>query len=95
MASASNQPVENFLGCLGFISFLVIFAVIRGFLLTTLWAWFIVPLGQPALTIPLAIGISLIVGFFNITKKETVEWGHVIAQPFVIFFLAWITHFFV
>lgn len=35
----------------------------EGFVLTKLWAWFVVPtFGLPVLTIPIAIGLALLVG---------------------------------
>lgn len=41
-------------------------AIWRGFVLSLLWAWFIVPLfGLPALSIPYAIGLSIVVGFLS------------------------------
>lgn len=43
---------------------LVGLAVLRGFVLASLWGWFVVPLGVPALGIAQAIGISLIVSLF-------------------------------
>lgn len=41
-----------------------VLSVWEGFVLMKLWAWFVIPtFGLPALTIPIAIGISLLVGF--------------------------------
>ena len=40
-------------------------AIIRGFVLSYLWGWFVVPFGLPELSIPHAIGISLIIGFLT------------------------------
>ena len=38
----------------------------EGFVFMKLWAWFVVPMfGLPALTIPVAIGIALLVGFLT------------------------------
>ena len=39
--------------------------VIRAWVLTVMWAWFLVPFGVFELTIPAAMGISLIVGMFT------------------------------
>lgn len=47
---------------------LIIGAVlIRAWALVTLWGWFVVPVfaGAPVITMPVAIGISLIVGMFT------------------------------
>ena len=40
-------------------------ALLRGWAVMTLWAWFVVPLGAPALTIWHAVGVSLIVGLLT------------------------------
>ena len=56
------------------LSFLLAIAseILRGFLISKMWLWFIVPLGFPSITIAKAIGIFLIcrtiVGF-NSNKK--------------------------
>ncbi|WP_261643105.1 hypothetical protein [Erwinia mallotivora] len=34
----------------------------HGFMLLTLWAWFIIPFGMPPLTLPWAIGLSVLIG---------------------------------
>jgi len=38
----------------------------KGFVLTVLWGWFVVPLFRlPELTIPAALGLSLVVGYMT------------------------------
>lgn len=53
------------LGCVvgALLALLVVLAVIvRGFVLSTLWAWFVVPIfGLPVLTVPWAIGLAMVV----------------------------------
>lgn len=39
--------------------------VLRGWALSTLWAWFLVPIGVTAIGINTALGISVIVGLFT------------------------------
>ncbi len=39
----------------------VVLSVVRGFVLSYLWSWFVAPLGIPEIGIAHAIGISLIV----------------------------------
>jgi hypothetical protein len=54
------------LGMLGLAGLVVISAVTRGFVLTKLWLWFIVPtFGLPKLSIPIAIGLALVVGLLT------------------------------
>ncbi len=48
--------------------------IYNGWALAILWGWFLVPLGAPKITIPLAIGVSLIYSFFTSDlKKESFE----------------------
>lgn len=50
--------------------------VLRGWALSTLWAWFLVPMGAPAITITTALGISVIIGLFTShLNRETVKVG--------------------
>ena len=39
--------------------------IINGFVLTKLWAWFIVPFGLPELGLAQAIGIAMVIGFLT------------------------------
>ena len=51
-------------GCFGLVVFTVILAaigaILNGWVLSVVWLWFVVPFGAPTLTIPQAIGISLV-----------------------------------
>lgn len=79
---------------------MVVGSVIRGFVLSTLWSWFIVPIGGPEISIPIAIGISIIVGLLTHEQpdKQNSEIGYVIGQtligPFVVLGIAWIVTLF-
>ena len=67
------------MGCIAAIVLLTPFtAILRGFVLKILWNWFVVPVtGLPELSIPMALGIALIVGFLTYqhihTDKEDEE----------------------
>lgn len=55
---------------------IVLGSIFYGFALATLWGWFVVPaLHAPALTVPQAIGLSLVVSMFTSRqvreKKDT------------------------
>lgn len=56
-------------GILAFVGLLAVVAIgsmWRGYALTILWAWFVVPVfGLPTLAIAPAIGVSLVVGFLT------------------------------
>lgn len=45
-----------------YLMLLPLFILWRGFALSVLWKWFIVPLGVPALSVPMACGLLVVVG---------------------------------
>ena len=56
-------------GALGLPVLIALSALWRGYVLSVLWGWFVVPaFGLPALSVPLAIGLSLIVSFLTMHK---------------------------
>lgn len=52
-------------GCLALVVMMPIAIAVRGAVLSQLWAWFVVPLGVVAITLPWALGISLIAWFLT------------------------------
>ena len=44
---------------------MIVGIVLRGWVLSTLWAWFLVPLGAVEIGIAAALGISIIIGMFT------------------------------
>lgn len=56
----------------------VVAAILRGWILTVLWGWFIVPLGVPSISIATALGIVIIIDMLvhrpdtSETKKDKV-----------------------
>ncbi len=47
-------------------------AIWRGYVLTILWGWFIVPtFNAPALSVATAIGIATVVGMFSSVQNES------------------------
>lgn len=67
---------------------LVIYAsIMNGWCLAKLWAWFVVTtLNAPPLTIPAAIGLAVIVKFFQPTAKRNKEqkWSKLLTEGAVI-----------
>lgn len=82
----------------GFCLLIAASAVWRGYVLSILWGWFMVPaFGLPALTVPLAIGLSLVVGFLTahrLKKDKDFEWGwaigNMIFAPAMVLLIGWI-----
>lgn len=54
---------------LGLAVVIVPLALLRGWVLSLLWGWFIVPLGVPAVGVVHAIGIAFVVGMFTSAAK--------------------------
>lgn len=78
------------------------FAVWRGYILSILWGWFLVPLGVSPITIPLAIGFSLIVGYFTNAMSKRKDENDVLdtaleltIAPLLFLAIGWIVHFWV
>lgn len=49
----------------GFLLIALILALVRGYVLSALWGWFVVPLGVKELSIAHAIGLAVIVNFLT------------------------------
>jgi len=91
----------------GFIGILVMSSIMNGFVLTKLWAWFMVPaFGLPQLSIPIAIGISIVIRYLTYQKPPEPEGanninkigetlGFVIVYPIMTLFIGWVVHFFI
>ena len=110
MSKDSTNTLIGLLACsfVLFIMFIVtpLVAIIQGWVLTVLWSWFVVPTFRlPELSIPVAIGLSLIVGMFkgyNNPEKTENEDVYVkvtkvvmlFVGPFIVLFLGWIVTLF-
>lgn len=90
-----------------FLTAIALSSVIHGWALMKLWGWFIFPyFDVPMITIPVAIGISLIVGMLaikpdqiNSSEKRSSEdaIGQLIGNmlsPIVVVFIGWIVTLF-
>ncbi len=42
----------------------------EGFVFMTLWAWFVVPLGMPAIALAHAVGLAAMPGLFHYARKK-------------------------
>ena len=54
----------------GVFALIAALAILRGVVLSYMWAWFIVPLGAAPISIVHAIGISLLIGMFTSHLKQ-------------------------
>lgn len=68
----------------------------QGWAISVLWAWFIVPLGVQALSIPAAIGVGITISMMHVKKgnKEDGEWyetiGFAVLKPLLAVGIGWI-----
>jgi hypothetical protein len=101
--SMDKEDGMKLLGCFGLIALLVLNVILTGWVLSILWAWFIVPVfSAPALSIPYALGVALVVGMMthqpNRAKDER-KWYEIIAHelgdPIVILVMGYIIRLFV
>lgn len=83
------------------ISLVPVLAIVRGFVLCTLWGWFIVPVfGAPALTIPASIGlmyVGALVSNENTAISDKAQSEHIVAyilNPLVLLLCGWVVHLF-
>lgn len=94
-----------FAGFAGIVAVVVIASLMRGWALSVLWGWFLVPLGLPGLNIPTAIGISLVVSFLthqthDDDKERTFSermfrlFGAAILTPLLGVFIGWVVKHF-
>ena len=84
------------------LGFGVLAYILNGVALSVLWGWFMVgSFGLPAISVPLAIGIGIIVSYLTdqdqeVKKREIGEWiGYVLAKPIVALVIGWIVYQFV
>ena len=87
---------------IGMFGLLALGSIWNGFVLTLLWAWFIVPtFNLPALTLAPAIGVPLVVGFLTYQAKPEQDGKdktealldsvmHMALKPAVMLAIGWI-----
>jgi hypothetical protein len=97
-------PGVALLAVLGFPVLLAASAVWRGYVLSILWGWFAIPaFGLPALSIPFAIGISLITSMLTSSRsgREAEKpmtpaerfwnaFGSIVLGPALVLVIGWI-----
>ena len=71
-------------------------ALFRGYVLSHLWGWFVVPLGVHALGVLPAVGLMVMVDYLlgNVSRKAE-DVLDVLATPLVALLLGYIVHLFI
>ena len=88
---------------IGIIALIPLAAMLNGYVLATLWVWFIVPVFDlPTLTVPYAIGISMVIGVLThqdcVTEKKDNWWESLLkifTQPLAALAFGWIVRMFI
>lgn len=52
---------------------MVVLSILRGFVLSQLWGWFIVPIGVPSISVPQAIGIAIIASVLTYAPSDAMQ----------------------
>lgn len=68
-----DLAVSALIGQLALLVVLLFQPVLYGWAITYLWLWYVVPLGLPALSIPHAIGLSLVARLFRPSKLSAAD----------------------
>jgi hypothetical protein len=94
--SASTTIVLATWGVFGLAALFFVLVCLRAWVITKLWAWyFVTGFGLAPVTLPVAFGISLLVGYLIPTIKDSTKtWqdnlAEVVINPFVVLFIGWI-----
>jgi hypothetical protein len=99
--------MEIILAIFGVTAMLVIGSIWRGYVFSVLWKWFIVPVfpAMPLLSIPVAIGIAMVVSFlayqYTYTKDDRSEaaklggaFGVSLLYPGLVLLMGWVVTLF-
>lgn len=102
------EAVAIFLLSVAFVAIVITAGTIfKGYALSVLWGWFLVPLGLPALSIPFAIGVCLVASLashqYMKFAKDDREWyedlglvlGYAFLSPALALLVGWIVKQFV
>jgi Na+(H+)/acetate symporter ActP len=87
-------------GICAIVALMVASSIWSGYVLSILWGWFIVPtFGLPMLSIPVAIGLALIVSYLTKSVSNTkTDWGWSISiaiiTPLVALCMGYVVHSF-
>lgn len=92
-------PLLLLLTCI-LLFFLAAYLTYNGWAFATIWGWLIVPVfGLPLLTIPQAIGVSIVVcyPFLKMVKsgQENHSWVVLWLRPLFMMGIAWVVKFFI
>lgn len=92
--------MASLLAVIGVFAAVVLLGLLRGFVLTYLWQWFVVPFGAPEIRVIHAWGISILIAFLtyelneNVDSKPSERFAKSLLASLMVFFVGWIlSHF--
>ena len=92
----TKTGTEILVGCGAALLFMLVVlpiqAILGGFVLSQLWGWFMVPFGVVAISIPWAIGLSLLVGTFTMTPNVATkdqQWYEMVGTVISAYLFVW------
>ena len=101
MAKDDNEA-EVALGCILIVIMLPISIFLKGFVLSRLWLWFMVPLGVMPITLAHAYGLAVMIALFTVHQKADAEakGGGIIylafrmniGGPLIVWFIGWLCY---
>lgn len=105
MKSSNEKAVQALLKLFALIPFMFGGAIIEGYVLKTIWAWFIIAqFGAEPLRISMAIGLAFTVKYFtnriSIKKDDREDKGfsdivcEILFGPLFALFVGWVIHYF-
>lgn len=108
MAAEQEKGAVVAVGCMAMIVMLPFTILLRGFVLTQLWHWFLVPLGLREISLAHAYGLSILIALFTShtasSSKEDQEKGIAylvfkmvfmgFAMPLIMWFFGWVCYCF-
>jgi putative Mn2+ efflux pump MntP len=97
--------MSAFGGFVGVLALLTLSSMWRGYVLTVLWGWFVVPtFGLSALALAPAIGLAMVVSFLthqsDATKEQEGDFstrmaraaGYALVMPALVLGIGWVVH---
>jgi len=83
------------LAVLGALALIPVMIVAKAFIVVSIWTWFMVPFGAPALGIATAIGVMCVASFFNGGGKHEEKAYIAVLHWLITWLVAWVAHLFV
>jgi len=103
MSEENEKVAENALGCVLILIMIPISILLKGFVLSKLWFWFMVPLGVVPISLAHAYGLAILIALFTHQSQKPAEEGTLgqmafrmfimsIGGPLIVWFVGWLCY---